>query len=105
MNINIEPRRKPNKSFITAMVLATLLSGVASTSWAVNPKYKPASRAPAPIDITTNAYGYSRNAPDALRIGDTVADFILPQAGGGTVDLQHIRKDGPVVIIFYRGHW
>ena len=69
------------------------------------PMYKPSSRAPAPVDITKNAYGYSNTAPDALQIGDTPANFSLPRAGGGTVDLHEKLKSGPVVLIFYRGHW
>ncbi len=74
------------------------------------PRYKPSSRAPRPMDITTNAYGYSRNAPDALGIGDRAPDFQLPAAAGGNhpggaVELARLRQQGPVVLIFYRGHW
>jgi len=73
------------------------------------PRYKPSSRSPDPVDIRSNAYGASRDAPAALGIGDTVADFSVPLAGsgagGGTVSLADVRKTGPVAIIFYRGHW
>lgn len=69
------------------------------------PRYKPASRNPEPIDIRTNAYGASRSAPDALRIGDTAPDFVVPQADEGSLSLQAMRASGPVVLIFYRGHW
>ena len=69
------------------------------------PRYKPSSRSPEPLDITANGYGASRSAPDALAIGDTVPDFDVPRAGGGTVSLTQARADGPVAIIFYRGHW
>ncbi len=69
------------------------------------PRYKPASRSPEPMDIRTNAYGASRSAPNALRIGETAPDFTLRQAGGGTLSLEKARETGPVVLIFYRGHW
>ena len=69
------------------------------------PFYKPYSRAPEAMDITLNTYGATRSAPDALGIGDTAPNFHLPRAGGGTVSLAAVRKDGPVAIIFYRGHW
>ena len=69
------------------------------------PRYKPSSRSPEPLDIRTNSYGASRFAPEALEIGDAVPDFSVPRAGGGTVSLADVRSDGPVAIIFYRGHW
>ncbi len=85
------------------IILVLLL--VAQTALAQNPMYKPSSRSPAAIDITTNEYGFSRSAPGALGIGDTAPDFTLPRAGGGVVQLSELRNDGPVAIIFYRGHW
>ena len=57
------------------------------------------------MDIRTNRYGASADAPEALEIDDRVPDFEVPQAGGGTVSLASLRADGAVVIIFYRGHW
>ena len=69
------------------------------------PRYKPSSRSAQPIDIRTNAYGASRSAPAALSIGERVADFTVPRAGGGVVSLSDARDRGPVAIIFYRGHW
>lgn|GEM_PF-3121102 len=69
------------------------------------PAYKPSSRSPQAIDIRTNAYGASRTAPNALGVGDTAPDFVVPRAGGGEVDLRALRQKGPVAIIFYRGHW
>lgn len=69
------------------------------------PHYKPSSRSPEALDITTNAYGFSRTAPNALELGQNVTDFVLPRAGGGTTSLADARDQGPVVIIFYRGHW
>ena len=74
--------------------------------WAVadNPKYKPSSRSSSAVDITTNDYGFSASAPDALKIGDIVPDFVVPGLGK-SVALSDLRQDGPVVVLFYRGHW
>lgn len=69
------------------------------------PRYKPSSRSPQALDIRTNAYGASRSAPDAIGVGEQVADFSAPKAGGGLVSLRQKRQQGPVAIIFYRGHW
>lgn len=78
--------------------------GAANDGTAV-PRYKPSSRSPAPLDIRTNAYGASRFAPGALELGDVAPDFTVPRAGGGTVALSEARRNGPVALIFYRGHW
>ncbi len=69
------------------------------------PAYKPSSRSPAPLDIRSNAYGASRDAPDALKIGEVAPDFAAPRAGGGIVNSRILRREGPLVLIFYRGHW
>ena len=69
------------------------------------PRYKPSSSSPAPVDITTNAYGAYSAAPDAPEIGDVARDFTLPLADGGTFDLAQARKAGPVLVMFYRGFW
>jgi len=41
----------------------------------------------------------------ALRPGDRVPDFELPDVSGTRVRLADLRARGPVVISFYRGHW
>lgn len=87
----------------TIALLCALAPALATAS--DYPRYKPASRSPEPLDIRTNAYGASRSAPDALRIGDRAPDFTVPRAGGGIVSLAEARETGPVVVIFYRGHW
>ncbi len=69
------------------------------------PKYKPSAGSPAPISILNNRYGASSTAPHAIELGESAPDFRVPRAGGGTVDLGQLRAVGPVVIIFYRGHW
>ena len=47
----------------------------------------------------------AEEAPDALEIGDTAPAFRLARAGGGELSLNEARAAGPVVLIFYRGHW
>ncbi len=95
------------------LTLAILLLGLclpvpmaqAQEPAAAVPHYKPSSRSPEPLDITSNAYGFSRNAPDALAIGDRAPDFRVPRAGGGEVRLSEALARGDVVLVFYRGHW
>lgn len=41
----------------------------------------------------------------ALKTGDKAPDFALTSAKGETVTLSERLKDGPVVLIFYRGGW
>ena len=83
----------------------TALPAVAMAAEAQVPRYKPSSSSPEPINILRKDYGGSRSAPNALGIGDRMADFTLPQAGGGTVSLASQRAAGPVAVVFYRGHW
>ena len=91
-------------TWLSAMPGQAVAASEQATS-AVAPLYKPSSRSPEPMDIRTNRYGASADAPEALEIDDRVPDFEVPQAGGGTVSLASLRADGAVVIIFYRGHW
>jgi len=93
-----------------AFFLCISLSGAAGPPTVLGsdeavPRYKPSGRSPAPMDIRDNAYGASRDAPHALRIGDHAPDFSAPRVGGGLVSLREARTRGPVVLIFYRGHW
>jgi len=41
----------------------------------------------------------------ALKIGDTMPDFELPELDGGQVHLADLLQKTPVVISFYRGGW
>lgn len=41
----------------------------------------------------------------ALKAGDRVPDFALPDARGGMVQLSTALASGPVVLSFYRGGW
>ena len=69
------------------------------------PLFKPSSKSPEPIPITTDAYGYFSVAPDAPALGDKADDFTAPVASGGTFDLAQARAAGPVLLMFYRGFW
>lgn len=71
----------------------------------VDPPMYPASSDGPRLAITRNAYGVYRYAPDAPQMGDTLADFELPNARGGSYALRDARGKGPVVVIFYRGFW
>ena len=92
------PLRAPVHVMAWVMLLCT------SIAWGASPLYKPSARSPAPLDITTNEYGYSTNAPQALAIGDKAPDFVVP-GQSKQLSLAALRRNGPVVIIFYRGHW
>jgi len=41
----------------------------------------------------------------ALKKGDRVPDFTLPDATGNKVNLAALLKQGPVVLTWYRGNW
>ncbi len=96
---------RPWVAWLLGAILVAALSAIATAAGAEVPLYKPSSNSPEAINILRSDYGGSRSAPNALGIGDRVADFTLPQAGGGSVSLASQRAAGPVVIIFYRGHW
>ncbi len=91
-----------------ALVTASLLFSFEALA-GEPPRYKPSSRSAEPIDLSANHYGGSLLAPAALEIGEKAPDFTLPVSGGGTFHLQsHLQsaaQNGPVVIVFYRGHW
>ena len=41
----------------------------------------------------------------AKAVGDAAPEFELPDARDGNVTLADLRRDGPVVLVFYRGAW
>lgn len=57
------------------------------------------------MDAETSRLAASNLVSRALNIGDTVPDFILPDAHGEPIRLRGLLNRGPVVIIFYRGGW
>ena len=44
-------------------------------------------------------------AAQALREGDAVRDFLLPNQVGVSIKLSDYLKRGPVIVMFYRGGW
>lgn len=69
------------------------------------PQYKPSGKSAAPMAITDPAYGAFTGAPTAPGLGDTIPDFEVPLADGGTFSLAQARGAGPVLLFFYRGFW
>jgi peroxiredoxin len=47
----------------------------------------------------------SQLAQSALAVGDPAPDFILPSASGQPTRLYSLLRQGPVVLVFYRGGW
>lgn len=44
-------------------------------------------------------------AKTALKVGDRAPAIMLPDARGEMVDVAALRKQGPVIVTFYRGGW
>lgn len=65
----------------------------------------------APVGVKQSLYGFinqlveSGIAHRALNVGDKAPDFTLPNAYGSPVTLRDRLRDGPVVLVFYRGGW
>lgn len=43
--------------------------------------------------------------PKGLKVGDTAPMFTAKDQNGKTVNLKKVLKNGPVVMLFYRGQW
>jgi peroxiredoxin len=57
------------------------------------------------MDAETNRLAAEKLPALALQTGADAPDFILPDAQGKPVRLQALLKNGPVVVVFYRGGW
>ena len=76
-------------------------------------KYKQESKAKmekmAPEDLAVMKQAgesLAERLPDpGIKIGEKAPDFTLPDAFGKPVKLSGLLKDGPVVLVFYRGAW
>ena len=42
---------------------------------------------------------------DRLREGQKIQNFELPDGKGGAFDLHERLREGPLVLVFYRGDW
>jgi peroxiredoxin len=43
--------------------------------------------------------------PEGLKVGDTAPDFTAKDQDGKTISLKQALKNGPVIMLFYRGQW
>lgn len=59
----------------------------------------------AKIGQATETLSRSGITERALKVGDTVPNFTLPNASGQLISSQTLLAQGPVVISFYRGQW
>lgn len=57
------------------------------------------------MDADTERLAQEKFAACALQPGGIAPDFILPDAQGKPVWLQSLLRNGPAVIVFYRGGW
>jgi len=48
---------------------------------------------------------FAQDKPEGLFINSKAPDFKAKDQNGAEVSLKDLRKKGPVVVIFYRGHW
>ncbi|MGO2010885.1 peroxiredoxin-like family protein [Pseudoalteromonas sp.] len=73
--------------------------------------YEEQKKAKMPSDIlevmnqTTEQLISKHISDKALRIGDKVADFTLPDQNGTAIKLSNLLAKGPIVVSFYRGEW
>ena len=44
-------------------------------------------------------------ASHALKVGDDAPDFLLPDADGRLHSSEQLRRNGPLVLSFFRGGW
>ena len=54
---------------------------------------------------TTEDQVKSGIADKALKVGDTVPDFTLPNVRGEAITLSDVLDKGPAIVAFYRGAW
>lgn len=57
------------------------------------------------ILILLVSIGFGQNKPEGLFINSKAPDFKVRDQNGNEQNLKEIRKTGPVVLLFYRGHW
>jgi hypothetical protein len=60
------------------------------------------------LALFTGSFFFAMTLPTTSReltVGATAADFTLPNHDGASVSLDHVRANGPVLLVFYRGFW
>ncbi len=58
--------------------------------------------------LLVSSYVFSQSEtvyPDGLKVGDTAPEFTAKDQEAKTVNLKEALRNGPVVILFYRGQW
>jgi peroxiredoxin len=72
-------------------------------------KSKEANKSMAPEDLETmkqSGQSLAQRLPDpGIKLGETAPDFSLTDSRGKHVALSSLLKQGPVVLVFYRGAW
>jgi peroxiredoxin len=57
------------------------------------------------VDIFVARLDAAHAGEGAPGVGDVMPDFLLPDQDGRMVSLDALRRDGPAVLVFHRGHW
>lgn len=57
------------------------------------------------VDDIINQAKALQQGDNALKIGQIAPNFELPNYDGKLISLNNLLKDGPVVVVFYRGNW
>lgn len=63
---------------------------------------------PADWDSYNHLVGFLRDtnvAAQALKAGDAAPEFLLPDSSGRLHSSERLRRDGPLVVSFFRGGW
>lgn len=55
--------------------------------------------------LIASVAGFAQEKPEGLFINSKAPDFKGLDQSGVAVNLKELRKKGPVVVLFYRGHW
>jgi peroxiredoxin len=59
----------------------------------------------AAYEAVVNQLGRAETADRALKVGDSMPSFLLPNADGRLVFSDELLKRGPLVVNFFRGSW
>ncbi len=57
------------------------------------------------VDAFVGRLGGAEAGAGAPQVGETLPNFVLPDLGGRLVALDALLREGPVVVVFLRGHW
>jgi peroxiredoxin len=91
------------KTLITSLSKMTLTDQLALMQKQSSEKVPP--EAAKTMKDATDKLRAEQLAEKALKKGQKMPDFSLPDAKGKTVTLKGLLKNGPVIVTFYRGSW